>query len=154
MSRGSSPMSSSRRPLAETEQSGASSTALLTSGFECASPMPVMPASVCILMMRMVWQPSPIMRTSGRRSMMPSMSVIFMSMFPANPRRCQMGDTVAALGAAEVTRADDDAGGTEVNRHRRARGVVDEMQLAAELAGFDLLTQLDRRLEEPGIRRE
>src|SRR5229473_5458137 len=154
MSRGSSPMSSARSPLAETEQSGASSTALLTSGFECASPMPVIPASVWTLMMRMVWQPSPIMRTSGSRSMMPSMSVIFMSMSLRSPRRCEMGDTVAAFGAAEVTRADDDAGGAEMDRHRRPRRVVDEMDLAAELVGLDLLAQLDRRLEEPGLRRE
>jgi hypothetical protein len=79
MASGSSPTSSRFSPLAETEHSGLSRTARLTRGLLCASPIPVMPSSVCTLMMKMLWQPSPIWRTSGNLRTMPSISVIFIS---------------------------------------------------------------------------
>jgi len=50
-----------------------------------------------------------------------------------------MGDAVAALDAAEMAGANDGAGAAEIGRHRRPRRVVDEMDVAAELAFGDLL---------------
>src|SRR4051812_18300494 len=61
------------------EHIGASSTDLLTRGLVWASPMPVTPSSVWIRISSTDWHPSPIRCTSGNRSMMPSVSVILIT---------------------------------------------------------------------------
>src|SRR5262249_25758761 len=48
----------------------------------------------------------------------------------------EMGDAIAALDAAEMPFADDEAAGAEVARDGRARRIVDEVHLAAELPGL------------------
>src|SRR5229473_6877826 len=62
-----------------------------------------------------------------------------------------MGDAVAALDAAEMAGANDGAGAAEIGRHRRPRRVVDEMNVAAELAFGDLLADRGGELEQPGV---
>src|SRR5258708_657940 len=152
MSRGSWPINSSRKPEDEIEHKGASRIAFETSGLECASPMPTRPSSVLTLMMRMVWQPSPIGFTAGRRTMTPSMSVIFIggSTLPVGGEMCH---AIAALDPAEMALAQDHAGCPEVAEHRLARRVVDEMHLAGELAGLDHVAELDRGLKQAGLGR-
>src|SRR5260221_5509189 len=65
-----------------------------------------------------------------------------------------MGEAVAALDAAEMARANDLAGGAEIGRHRLARGIVDEMDVAAELPCRDGLAEHNGEFEEPGIGRQ
>src|SRR5882672_7111556 len=67
------------------------------------------------------------------------------------PWRRQMRDAVAAFDAAEMASADDGACPAEMGRNGRARRIVDEMDVAAELAGRDLLADTDRELEQAGI---
>jgi hypothetical protein len=50
-----------------------------------------------------------------------------------------MGEAIAALDAAEMAGADDRAGAAEMGRNRRARRIVDEMDVAAALACRDLV---------------
>jgi hypothetical protein len=65
-----------------------------------------------------------------------------------------MGDAVAAFDAAWMALADHHACSLEAHGARRSIGFVDVMDLAAERAGFDVMAQLDERLEKPHVARE
>src|SRR5437588_3582328 len=77
--RGFSPMSMPASPCDRAHDTGASTSALTTSGEASASPRPVIPASVCTRTITSSWMPSALVPSrSGRRRGIASTRVIFM----------------------------------------------------------------------------